>query len=117
VTDLVAVLHRQHEAGRVVTSTVLALSAAKLGDADRARLASAIRAFNRTSTPHAAREDTVLVPALHELVGGSAYRELGEQFEDIEKQTLGEGGFEQSVADVARIEQVFGLDDLATFTP
>jgi len=117
LVDLVTVLKTQHKAGRDVTSQVLTLSAAKLGDSDRTKLAALLRSFNRMYRAHAAREDTVLFPALHQIVGGKAYDELGDQFEDIEKQTLGEGGFEKSVADVARIERAFGLDDLAKFTP
>lgn len=117
LVDLVAVLRTQHQAGRALTSQILSLSAARLGDPDRARLAALLRSFDRMYRAHAAREDTVLFPALHQLVGGKAYDELGEQFEAIEKQTLGEGGFERSVVDVARIEQAFGLADLAAFTP
>jgi hypothetical protein len=66
--------------------------------------------------PHAAREDTVLFPELRGLVGGAAYHELGEQFEDKEKQMLGDHGFEHAVAEVAKLEQAFGLDDLAKLT-
>jgi hemerythrin-like domain-containing protein len=117
LAELVAVLRRQHQAGRALTSQVLALSGAKLADADRATLARALRAFDHMYRPHAAREDTVLFPALHRLVGGKAYHELGEQFEDIEKDTLGEGGFEKAVVEVARIESAFGVDDLAKLTP
>ena len=117
LTELVAVLRRQHQVGRAITSQVLTLSGAKLADADRATLARALRAFAHMYRPHAAREDTVLFPALHRLVGGKAYHELGEQFEDIEKDTLGEGGFEKAVVEVARIESAFGVDDLAKLTP
>jgi len=38
---------------------------------------------------HAAREDTVLFPALRGLVGKKEYEEMGEQFEDTEKSLLG----------------------------
>lgn len=117
LVDLVTVLRTQHQAGRRVTAQILALTAATLGDPERRQLATALRAFNRMYRPHAAREDTVLFPALHALVGARAYHELGEQFEAIEHQTLGEHGFEHAVADVARIEQAFALDDLPQFTP
>jgi hemerythrin-like domain-containing protein len=117
LVDLVATLRAQHVAGRAVTARVLALSAAKVGDAERAQLVTALRAFARMYRPHAAREDTLLFPALRGLVGAKAYDELGDQFEAIEKQQLGEGGFEHAVVDVARIEQAFGLADLASFTP
>jgi len=67
--------------------------------------------------PHAAREDTVLFPAFHDLLGEKAYRELGEKFEDQEKKQLGNEGFEGAVAQVAKLEEQFGFADLDQFTP
>lgn len=116
LADLTAVLRRQHEVGRTLTEQIVALAKAPLADADRAKLATLLRRFNHMYRPHAAREDTVLFPELRSLVGGAAYHELGEQFEDKEKQMLGDHGFERAVADVAKLEQAFGLDDLAKLT-
>ena len=96
-----------------MTDQITALAKAPLGDADRDKLATALRSFNHMYRPHAAREDTVLFPELRGLVGKHEYGELGDQFEDKEKQMLGDKGFEHAVADVARLEQAFGLDDLA----
>ncbi len=118
LTDLVGVLRAQHKAGRVVTADVLKLARSPLrSDADRRLLAQRLRAFNRMYRPHASREDTVLFPAFHDLVGQKAYLELGEQFEDREKRTLGESGFEGAVTDVAKLETALGILDLAKFTP
>jgi hemerythrin-like domain-containing protein len=116
LADLTAVLRRQHLVGRARTEQITALAKAPLADADRATLASALRRFNHMYRPHAAREDTVLFPALRELVGKKAYEELGEQFEDKETAMLGEHGFEKAVEEVARLERAFGLDDLAKLT-
>jgi hemerythrin-like domain-containing protein len=116
LADLTAVLRRQHKAGRTVTDQIIALVKAPLADADRAKLAALLRRFNHMYRAHAAREDTVLFPALRGLVGASAYAELGEQFEDKEHEMLGEHGFEGSVARVAKLEQAFGVDDLAQLT-
>jgi hypothetical protein len=80
-------------------------------------LARLLRTFNRMYRPHAAREDTVLFPAFHELLGEKAYRELGDQFEDEEKRKLGSEGFEGAVAKIAKLEEQFGLADLDQFTP
>jgi hypothetical protein len=66
--------------------------------------------------PHAAREDTVLFPAFRDVVGRSGYRELGEQFEDKEHEIFGERGFDDTVAEVARLEMGLGIGDLAKFT-
>jgi hypothetical protein len=67
--------------------------------------------------PHAAREDTVLFPALHELMSHHEYDALGEQFERREKQLFHGDGFELAVDEVAQIEKLVGIDDLAKFTP
>jgi hemerythrin-like domain-containing protein len=118
LTDLVTVLRNQHKAGRAVTADVLQLTKRPLGnDADRKQLAARLLAFNRMYRPHASREDTVLFPAFHELVGQKAYVELGEQFEDTEKRVLGERGFEGAVKEVAKLETALGVHDLAKFTP
>jgi hemerythrin-like domain-containing protein len=113
---LTAILRRQHQAGRALTEQIVALAKASLADADRAALASTLRRFNHMYRPHAAREDTVLFPALRGLVGKKAYEEMGEQFEDKEKAMLGAYGFEKAVEEVSRLEQVFGVDDLAKLT-
>jgi hemerythrin-like domain-containing protein len=113
LTDLTATLRRQHDAGRTVTMNIV-----KLCDgSDGKQLAGLLRIFNRMYRPHAAREDTVLFPAFHELVGEKAYRELGDQFEAEEKKKLGNQGFEGAVAQVAKLEEQFGLADLDQFTP
>ncbi|HEX2686507.1 MAG TPA: hemerythrin domain-containing protein [Kofleriaceae bacterium] len=116
LADLTATLRRQHQVGRTLTDQILALAKAPLADVDRAKLASILRSFNHMYRPHAAREDTVLFPELRGLVGAKPYKELGDEFEDKEKQMLGDHGFEHAVADVAKLEQVFGVDDLAKLT-
>ncbi|HEX7839432.1 MAG TPA: hemerythrin domain-containing protein [Kofleriaceae bacterium] len=117
LADLTATLRRQHQAGRVLTDQILARAKAPLADADRDKLAAALRSFNHMYRPHAAREDTVLFPELRGLVGKHEYEELGDMFEDKEKEMLGDHGFEHAVDDVARLEQAFGLGDLARLTP
>jgi hypothetical protein len=67
--------------------------------------------------PHAAREDTVVFPALRGALGKSEIDELGEAFEDEEHRRFGEHGFEGIVAEVAAIEASLGIADLAAFNP
>jgi hemerythrin-like domain-containing protein len=116
LAELTAVLRRQHRAGRTLTEQIVALAKSPLADADRAKLATILRRFNHMYRPHAAREDTVLFPELRGLVGAKLYAELGDQFEDKEKEMLGDHGFERAVADVAKLEQAFAVDDLAKLT-
>jgi hemerythrin-like domain-containing protein len=118
LVDLVTVLRKQHLAGRRVTDGISTLSKGALrAEADRRKLADAMRAFNRMYRAHAAREDTVLFPAFHDLVGEKAYGELGEEFEDKERTVLGDKGFERAVADVAALETRMGIADIDKFTP
>jgi hemerythrin-like domain-containing protein len=119
LVDLVGVLRAQHQAGRKVTGRIQAAATpATLADAAaRGRLRADLLAFIRMYEPHAAREDTVLFPALHGLVSRSEYDALGEDFERREHQTFGEDGFEHAVARVAAVEKTLGLEDLAQFTP
>jgi hypothetical protein len=67
--------------------------------------------------PHEAREDTVLFPALHELVTPHEFGALGEDFEKKEHQLFGEDGFERMIDTVASIEKRLGIYDLGQFTP
>ena len=67
--------------------------------------------------PHEAREDTVLFPALRQIVSKHEFDSLGEDFEKKEHQLFGEDGFEKIVDRVAAIEKELGIDDLSQFTP
>ena len=115
--DLVSVLRQQHAAGRGVTDEIAKLAVPGIAGADRGCLASSLRKFVRMYRPHEAREDTVLFPAFHDLVGQKEYGRLGEQFEEKEHELLGENGFEKAVAEVAELEKGLGIFDLAKFTP
>jgi hemerythrin-like domain-containing protein len=118
LTDLVQVLLDQHRAGRRLTERIAALAPALPRDSRaRADLATALRSFVAMYEPHAAREDTVLFPALHAIIGGSEYDALGDAFEKQEKELFGADGFERVVAEVADIERSVGIEDLARFTP
>ena len=119
LVELVSVLRAQHEAGRKVTARIQGLAtAAGIKDPERRRqLRGELFAFMRMYEPHASREDTVLFPALHEIVTASEYDALGEDFERREHKVFGEDGFEHAVAEVAAIEKTLGIEDLAQFTP
>jgi hypothetical protein len=48
---------------------------------------------------------------------GKEYEELGDAFEDKERQLFGKDGFEKIVAEVAGLEKRLGIYDLSRFTP
>jgi hemerythrin-like domain-containing protein len=114
-TELVATLRGQHARGRELTDAIARLC--QQGGGGGEALSDALAAFVRMYRPHAAREETVLLPAFRALLGRAEYRELGERFEDEEHERFGARGFEHAVAEVARLETAYGLGDLASFTP
>ncbi len=111
---LVATLRKQHQAGRKLTDIVLG---AKADEPAHGELWAAIARFIRMYGPHAAREDTVLFPALHKILTAAEMDKLGDQFEDEENRLFGKEGFEHVVAQVAEIEKRLGILDLDQFTP
>jgi hemerythrin-like domain-containing protein len=119
LVDLVEVLFQQHQAGRKLTETALWLSnAASLKTpGNQKRLSCSLSDFIRMYQPHAAREDTVLFPAFHEIVPAKEYDELGDVFEKKENEIFGEHGFEEMVDRVASIEKKLGIYELSRFTP
>jgi hemerythrin-like domain-containing protein len=117
LVDLVDVLQTQHQAGRRITDRVLATVHSLKTKDDRNKLADDLHAFVRMYSPHEAREDTVLFPALHAIVSPHEYDALGEQFDKIEQQTFGGDGFDIYVDKVTAVEKQLGIYDLAQFTP
>jgi len=67
--------------------------------------------------PHAAREDTVLFPALRSVVPPKEFEAMGDAFEDQEHQLFGKAGFEGVVVQVAKLEETLGIEALDQFTP
>jgi hemerythrin-like domain-containing protein len=113
LVELVKTLRAQHAAGRTVTNRIL--SSTKGGDLQS--LGSDLAALVRMYRPHEAREDTVLFPALHDIVSKNEYDAMGEQFEGIERKTFGGDGFDMAVDQVTDLEKQFGIYDLSQFTP
>jgi hemerythrin-like domain-containing protein len=119
LTDLVHTLETQHKAGRVVTGTIIRLSASDQfkSAGNRDKLVSSIHTFIRMYRPHESREDTVLFPALRTILNPKQVESLGAKMEEAEQKVLGHEGFEKSVAQVAEIEKLLGIYDLKQYTP
>ncbi|MFB3902416.1 MAG: hemerythrin domain-containing protein [Acidobacteriota bacterium] len=119
LTDLVAVLKRQHRAGRRLTDSAMRLAKASVLNSpeEKAELVRDLKAFVRMYRPHEAREDTVLFPALKKIVSRNEYDSLGEEFEKKEHALFGEDGFGTMVDKVAGLEKQLGIYELAQFTP
>lgn len=112
------VLREQHEASRRLTADILRMTeSGQRETADRRRLQTTLCAYIRMYEPHAAQEDTIVFPALHEIMRPADYEAMGEHFEEVEHKRFGEDGFEKMVDSVAAIEKSMGLYDLAQYTP
>jgi hemerythrin-like domain-containing protein len=120
--ELVNTLMEQHRFGRAITAKIIAMtdasvSSSSLKDATAQQvLIHQLEWFVNLYRPHAAREDTVLFPALHDIVTEKEYDLLADQFEDIEHKHFGEHGFEDMVGRISEAEKKFGIYDLAQFT-
>ncbi|GAA5057159.1 hemerythrin-like domain-containing protein [Thermocatellispora tengchongensis] len=121
LTDTVTVLIRQHQRGRLLTARILNATGtpatATPGAQARRDLAADMAAFIRMYEPHEAREDTVVFPALRQVVPPQRFTEMAEIFEDEEHRRFGAAGFTGVVGQVADIEKTLGIYDLAQFTP
>ena len=109
----VDVLVQQHQRGREIGDYITA-QAPKISDANA--LASALDAFARMYEEHAAIEDTIIFPAWKKTMSAKQLDEMGDKFEDIEKQTFGKDGFDDAVSQIDAIEKSLALDDLSKFT-
>lgn len=106
-------------AHRVLTDRVLAATtaAAAFDQPARDTLAQDMAAYIRMFEPHEAREDTVVFPALRDVMSAVEFRDMAETFEDEEHRRFGEAGFQSVVDKVADIEKSLGIYDLSQFTP
>jgi hemerythrin-like domain-containing protein len=118
LTDVTTVLRAQHQRGRMLTDRLLAATsgAATPDQPARDALVQDMSAFIRMYEPHEAREDTVVFPALREVVSAKEFRDLAETFEDEEHRRFGPSGFQGMVDKVADIEKSLGIYDLSQFT-
>jgi len=119
LSETTAVLRLQHQRGRVLTDQIqtIARGSDTPDAAQRRTLRDAMAAFIRMYEPHEAREDTVVFPALRDVVPPGEFSELGEVFEDEEHRRFGPDGFGDVVAQVAAIEKDLGIYELSQFTP
>jgi hemerythrin-like domain-containing protein len=118
MTGLVDTLLAQHRAGRRVTANILMFAPMIRQDGDaRNKVVAGMQSFIAMYRPHAAREDTVLFPKLHEVVSKNEYDAMAEDFEKKEHQLFGTDGFEKMVDRVAELERAIGINDLNQFTP
>ncbi|HEX2761418.1 MAG TPA: hemerythrin domain-containing protein, partial [Rhizomicrobium sp.] len=114
---VVDVLIAQHERGRAITRYIMdATVSGRIATGDAQPLAHALQSFALMYENHAAREDTIIFPAWKTTLSGDQLHELGEQFEEIEREQFGSDGFDDAVKQIGDVEQALGFGDLNRFT-
>jgi hemerythrin-like domain-containing protein len=116
---LVMILREQHHAGRRLIDQLQSQDGpgAAKNFVQRAQLEAQLRLFARMYRPHAAREDTVLFPALRAVMLPSEFAALGKRLREEEERHLGQGGHEKLLREVSDLEKAMGIHDLEQFTP
>ena len=113
----VDVLLAQHRRGREITQYIRDVTGAgRIATANAEPLTRAFRSLVLMYENHAAREDTIVFPAWKDAMSARELDELGDTFEEIEKQQFGEDGFETAVKQIGEIEAALGFAQLAQFT-
>jgi hemerythrin-like domain-containing protein len=111
------VLVVQHNRGSEITDYIISVTQGpKLGASNAEQVAKALEAFVLMYRNHAAREDTIIFPAWKQTMTAKQLDEIGDKFEDIEKEQFGQDGFEDAVKQISAIEGSLGLADIAQFT-
>jgi len=114
---LVKTLKIQHTKGREITDTVQQLLSNPLTLEAKQAIRNSLKNFITMYRPHEAREDTVIFPKIREFLSDEEFDELGETFELLEHELLGENGFENIVQTVEDIEKALDIYVLEQFTP
>jgi hemerythrin-like domain-containing protein len=111
------ILKQQHDRGRELTDYVMQVTrGGKIASTNMDPLAQALREFVIMYRMHASYEDTEVFPAWKDALSPHAYGEMGEKFEQIERQTFGHDGFDDALKQIAAIEQQFGMPTLSSIT-
>lgn len=116
--ELIAVLRNQHQAGRRMTEIIQNLAASAIRDSEKRRkLDIAVNRFAYMYRVHTSREDTVLFPALYQVVGPREYEKIAEDCRKRQQQLLGENAFARVIEKTLEIEELLSIQDLETSTP
>ena len=111
------ILAAQHHRGRKITDFFLeATSRKKLSSSHAAVLARTFDGFALMYQNHSAREDTFVFPAWKQALAETELEEVGDKFEDMGRMQWGKQGFEDTVEEIAAIENALGYGDLSQFT-
>ncbi len=114
---LVQTLLTQHDRGRHLTAAISTTAGDLAAPSARTALRRYLTLFVRMYQPHEAWEDTVIFPALRQLIPPRTLDELADRFAGLQDSQYGDQALGQMLSRVAGIEQQLGIGDLAAVTP
>jgi len=119
MVELVEILNMQHTRGRRIAAEAyeLAGSGDPTREPQRSRLISAYRKYTFMYRAHVAREDSVLFPALWQVMDGTEMRDLEERLKEEERRQFGGGGLDKVIETVADMERELDIHYLSRLTP
>lgn len=115
---LVSTLVEQHKAGRTITDALTKATAGGALDtrSKRDHVAKLLTSFTRMFRPHALREDTVVYPALRQILNEEQYAELSEKVRQLENKMTANPDLSDVVRQLESIETALGINDLSRYT-
>lgn len=117
--DLIGTLTVQHERARLMIGRIIALTRAGHVDdlGQRNEIANLCMSFVIMYRAHAAREETVVFPALYDAVTENYIDNIGKRMRDEERGLMSDPGLRKLMDNLRKIEAAAGTAELARFTP
>ena len=114
--QLISVLVEQHKIGGDITDAIFqGLKGKQQTSSKKESLAKFCRAYSRMFRPHAAREDTVVYPALRKVMSADEFVEFSDKVHRLETK-MQAVDIENIVKEIQSIEKALGIDDLAYYS-
>jgi hemerythrin-like domain-containing protein len=118
LSSLTETLEGQHDDARVVNDLVLELTkSGKIkGQSELDELTLLTKSFKDMITAHAAWEETIIFPAMYDLLPERDMNDFNRKFMEAEKKLLDGKGPEELYRELDTIEEAAGTHDLAMYT-
>lgn len=111
--NIVDLLIKQHNIGRMITNKILKLSSSyEIDDITRSYLIRCMTSFIQMYRYHEAIEDTEIFPKMRELLSNDEYKKLSDILEEEDEKKLGENGYKKYLGYIQEIEKKLNINTL-----
>lgn len=118
LNSMTETLEGQHDDARVINKMVLDMTrGGKVkGKSELDELTLLTKSFKEMITAHAAWEETVIFPAMYDLLSERDMSDINKKFLEAEQKLLGNKGIVEIYRNIDDIEEAAGTHDLSMFT-